>query len=167
MNPITFLNPYNLPAGMLHYALGQTSEYPNVTGVARKQVTTMDNMRRAFIRNLLTEKKQVSAHALPDFNQLMAAEIWQYAKSELRPVLFRDWDARIRETPRFSEVFYHEDAQLHREYHDAAQQNKRFTKHRYLSITSKRRAFAIAVKDATILGELEYACFGELRYGLP
>lgn len=158
---------HELRDDMLRYGLGHTNRYPNVTGVAKKQIATMTNLRRAFIRSLLRDKQHAVAHALPDFNQLMSEEIWSYAKRELRPVLFREWESTIRETPRFSRIFSHEDAVLHSEYRQAVENNKRFTKHRYLSITAKRRAFAIAVQDAEILGELECACFGELRYGSP
>ena len=97
----------------------------------------------------------------------MSREITNYVKRVLQPALFKQWDDIIIETPKFLETFKREDARLHIEYYEARQAGKRYMNHRYLSITAKRLAFKLAVKDANILGELECACFGELRYGLP
>ncbi len=163
---LLYINPTKLNPEMLSYALGQTNNFPNIVGVLRKSIVEMVRQRRAFIRNQL----QVSPHtayALPDFNELMADEIWHYAKRELRPLLFREWDARIRETPLFLDVFIHESAELNREYQDAISTNRAFIKHRYLSITSKRKAFAKAVRHPKILAEIELACTGSTTYGLP
>jgi hypothetical protein len=162
----TFINPTKLSPEMLAYALGQSNVFPNIVGTPRKQVLDMLRQRRAYIRNLLGKSPAV-AYRLPDFNELMADEIWQYAKHQLRPVLFHDWDSLIRQTPKFRDVFTHESAQLFREYQDAAEMNRPFIKHRYLSITGKRRAFAKAVHDPHILGEIEVACLGKTKYGLP
>ncbi len=163
---LLYINPTKLQPEMLDYALGKTNVFPNVVATPRRQIVEMLRLRRAFIRNQL----QVSPHtayALPDFNELMAAEIWQYARRELRPLLFRDWDTLIREMPRFQDVFHHESATLYRDYQDAISSNRPFIKHRYLSITSKRKAFAKAVRDPRLLAEIELACTGSTTYGLP
>ena len=126
----------------------------------------MLRMRKSFLRNQLRENPD-KAYALPDFNELMAEEIWQYAKHDLRPMLFNDWEAIIRQTPRFQNIFNHESAQLYRDYQDAISNNRSFIKHRYLSITAKRKAFAHAVRNPYILGEIELACTGVTTYGRP
>lgn len=162
----TYINPTKLSPHMLSYALGQNNIFPNIVGTSRKQVLDMLRQRRAYIRNLLRTSPE-EAYRLPDFNELMADEIWQYAKHTLRPVLFLDWDNLIRQAPKLRDIFRHESAQLFREYQDAAEMNRPFIKHRYLSITGKRRAFAKAVRDPHILGEIEIVCFGKTEYGLP
>jgi hypothetical protein len=163
---LLYINPTKLNPEMLRYALGQTNNFPNIIGLSRKPIAEMLRQRRAFIRNQLLVSPH-TAYALPDFNELMAAEIWQYAKRDLQPLLFHDWDAIIRETPLFQDVFIHESAELYREYQDAIGANRPFIKHRYLSITSKRKAFAKAVRDPKILAEIELACTGSTTYGLP
>ena len=163
---LVYLNPSGLTTEMQLYAVGESNVFPSVVGIPRKQIVRMLRERRAFIRNLLSSSPQ-TAYALPDFNELMASEIWSYAKRELRPKLFRDWDTIIRDTPRLWNIFNHESARLNREYQDAMDSNKRFIKHQYISITSKRRAFTIAVRDPRILAEIEFACQGYTTYGLP
>ena len=163
---LEYLNPTKLSPEMLSYALGQTNLFPAIIGIPRKQTIVMLRMRRAFIRNLL-EQHATSAYRLPDFNELMSAEIWQYAKQKLRPLVFLNWESIIREAPRFRDIFSHESAKQYREYHEAVEANRSFINHRYLSILSKRKAFATAVSDPYILGEIEIACTGTTRYGLP
>lgn len=163
---LKYLNPANLPIEMLRYAIGDTNTFPNVVGIPRKQIVRMVRQRQAFIRNLLGSAPH-SAYALPDFNELMAAEIWSYAKRALRPELFRNWDTLIRQTPQLWNIFNHESASLNRDYQDALDSDRRFIKHQYISITSKRRAFALAVRDPRALAEIELACRGYITYGLP
>lgn len=163
---LLYINPTRLTDEMLDYALGKTNVFPSIVGTPRRQILDMLRQRRAFIRNQLALSPR-AAYALPDFNELMADEIWQYAKRELQPVLFRDWDTLIRETPLFLNVFLHESAQLYRDYQDAVSTNRSFIKHRYLSITSKRKAFAKAMCNPRILAEVELACTGRTTYGLP
>ena len=163
---LMYLNPSALSPDMQLYALGRTNVFPSVVGVPRKQIARMVRERQAFIRNLLRQSPH-TAYSLPDFNELMATEIWSYAKRELRPILFKDWDTLIRDTPRLWNIFNHESAKLNRQYEDARNSNKRFMKHQYISITSKRRAFAHAVRDPRTLAEIEFACLGYITYGLP
>ena len=163
---IEYINPNKLAPDILSYALGQTNNFPNIVGAPKKQITDMLRMRKSFLRNQLRENPD-KAYALPDFNELMAEEIWQYAKHDLRPMLFNDWEAIIRQTPRFQNIFNHESAQLYRDYQDAISNNRSFIKHRYLSITAKRKAFAHAVRNPYILGEIELACTGVTTYGRP
>lgn len=163
---IEYLNPNGWASDMLSYAVGTTNVFPNIVGIPRKQITRMIRQRQVFIRNLLGITPTL-AYALPDFNELMATEIWSYAKREIRPKLFRDWDTLIRETPRFWNIFSHESARLNREYQDALDSNRRCIKHQYISITAKRRAFVLAVRNPHILGEIELACNGYTTYGLP
>lgn len=158
--------PMDLPTHLHAYARGETDVYPNIGGVKKKDVQKMLRFRRNYIRQLLVTDPR-KAHTLPDFNQLMSEEIWSYAKNELRPVLFKEWDDNIKHIRLLWDEFYRENAKLNREYKDAIDSGRPFIKHRYLSITAKRRAFAVAIRDPKTLAEIELTCLGETRYGIP
>lgn len=163
---IIILNTNSLRPDMLAYGLGHSHTPPCLVGVKPKSVKNMNRLRQTFLRNSLRIDPK-KTYAFPEFNSLMAEEIWAYAKRELRPVLFHDWENLIRQTQLFFPIFNRESNRMHRAYEDAVDANRTFMKYEYLAINSKRQAFAIAVQNPRILGELELVCFGELRYGLP
>lgn len=156
----------DLPQHLQDYARGDTDKYPNTSGLKRKDVQKMERFRKNYIRNLLIKNPR-KAHNLPDFNRLMSDEIWSYAKRELRPILFKKWDEVVGQIQPLWDEFYRENARLNREYKDAIDEGRHYTKHRYLSITAKRSAFASAIRNPVTLAHIELICLGETRYGIP
>lgn len=151
-------------SAMTAYAFGLTHQYPSLEGIPKKTRDRMNMLRQAYLRHQLQLNPR-AAYKLPDFHLQLDREIRRYCKTQLQRALFADWDELVRDTPQFFELFNRISARLFREYQDAVQSGKPYTKHRYLSITAKRKAFAAAMKHPEILGEIELACWGRLRYG--
>lgn len=160
------LNPHQLPLALLLYAAGQTHHYPNTVGIERYTVRLMNQQRKEFLRQTLRTDPTL-AYTFPDFHRQMDTEIYSYIAREIRPQAMKNWDTVIGQTKHLIEFYFRERDWLEEEYRQKVGLGKATTKAHYRELTAKRRTLARVISSPQLLGELELAMYGSLRYGLP
>lgn len=149
---------------MVAYVRGETHQYPSVTGVPAKTRRQMEKLRRTYIRSILKENAK-QAYDLPDFHLIMGYEIRQSVKALAKEVR-KDWDWMMAEAPNFFQRFCHIHSKLQTEYNEKTQAGRPHVKQRYILANARNQAFKLLNANPYLLGEVEMACWGELRYGI-
>jgi hypothetical protein len=98
----------------------------------------------------------------------MRVEITVYVKQQLLPNALHNWDNVIADAPNIRSWFAREHNSLYREYFDAVELGHRPKKKiEYILKDSIRRTVSYVSRNALLLGELEIACTGNTKYGIP